>query len=171
MIRRPPRSTHRGTLFPYTTLFRSDHNGRIAFAVEEDVRHPFAHAGSIPVDPAGIQRLEDLLAPVHPAHCVSLKFRFLFRHARTSFLRCDAEPALFIFVALDLTKSCFFQIFFQCSIRIDGHPIDNLCPSVVFCRFAVRFVTDEKDSAGLQDRKSTRLNSSHRSLSRMPSSA
>ena len=23
MIRRPPRSTHRGTLFPYTTLFRS----------------------------------------------------------------------------------------------------------------------------------------------------
>eukprot|EP01047_Picozoa_sp_COSAG01_P141126 COSAG01_NODE_72125_length_254_cov_0.496774_1_plen_52_part_01 len=22
MIRRPPRSTHRGTLFPYTTLFR-----------------------------------------------------------------------------------------------------------------------------------------------------
>ena len=131
-------------------ISRIDHNGRIAFAVEEDVRHPFAHAGSIPVDPAGIQRLEDLLAPVHPAHCVSLKFRFLFRHARTSFLRCDAEPALFIFVALDLTKSCFFQIFFQCSIRIDGHPIDNLCPSVVFCRFAVRFVTDEKDSAGLQ---------------------
>src|SRR6186713_3691253 len=24
MIRRPPRSTHRYTLFPYTTLFRSD---------------------------------------------------------------------------------------------------------------------------------------------------
>ena len=26
MIRRPPRSTHRGTLFPYTTLFRSEHD-------------------------------------------------------------------------------------------------------------------------------------------------
>src|SRR3546814_19415904 len=25
MIRRPPRSTHTDTLFPYTTLFRSDH--------------------------------------------------------------------------------------------------------------------------------------------------
>src|SRR5213080_2547919 len=28
MIRRPPRSTHRYTLFPYTTLFRSPASGR-----------------------------------------------------------------------------------------------------------------------------------------------
>ena len=28
MIRRPPRSTQRLTLFPYTTLFRSELNGR-----------------------------------------------------------------------------------------------------------------------------------------------
>src|SRR3546814_1337422 len=28
MIRRPPRSTRTDTLFPYTTLFRSDPNGR-----------------------------------------------------------------------------------------------------------------------------------------------
>ena len=89
-----------------------DHNGRIAFAVEEDVRHPFAHAGNILVDPAGVQRLEDLLAPVHPAHCFSLKFRCFFRHDRTSFLCCDAQPALFIFVVLDLTKSCLLQIRF-----------------------------------------------------------
>ena len=88
------------------------YNGRIAFAVEEDVRHPFAHAGNILVDPAGVQRLEDLLAPVHPAHCFSLKFRCLFRHDRTSFLCCDAQPALFIFVVLDLTKSCLLQIRF-----------------------------------------------------------
>src|SRR3546814_5896692 len=27
MIRRPPRSTRTDTLFPYTTLFRSDHGG------------------------------------------------------------------------------------------------------------------------------------------------
>src|SRR3546814_2928537 len=27
MIRRPPRSTRTDTLFPYTTLFRSDYNG------------------------------------------------------------------------------------------------------------------------------------------------
>ena len=31
MIRRPPRSTHRGTLFPYTTLFRSPQAPRIRF--------------------------------------------------------------------------------------------------------------------------------------------
>ena len=93
-------------------ISRIDHNGRIAFAVEEDVRHPFAHAGNILVDPAGVQRLEDFLAPVHPAHCFSLKFRCLFRHDRTSFLCCDAQPALFIFVVLDLTKSCLLQIRF-----------------------------------------------------------
>src|SRR6184192_4516162 len=29
MIRRPPRSTRRLTLFPYTTLFRSDHDGAV----------------------------------------------------------------------------------------------------------------------------------------------
>src|SRR3546814_10764918 len=29
MIRRPPRSTRTDTLFPYTTLFRSDHAQRI----------------------------------------------------------------------------------------------------------------------------------------------
>src|SRR3546814_6754624 len=31
MIRRPPRSTRTDTLFPYTTLFRSRHQGLIAF--------------------------------------------------------------------------------------------------------------------------------------------
>ena len=127
-----------------------NHNGGIALAVEEDICHPLPHTSDIFIDPAGVQRLEDLLAPVHPAHCFSLKFRCFFRHDRTSFLCCDAKPALFIFVALDLTKSCFFQILFQCSIRIDGHAIDDLRPFVVFCRFAVCFVTDEKDSAGLQ---------------------
>ena len=98
-------------------ISRIDHNSRIAFAVEEDVRHPFAHAGNILVDPAGVQRLEDFLAPVHPAHCFSLKLRCFFRHDYTSFLCCDAQPALFIFVALNLTKSCLFQIRFQRSIR------------------------------------------------------
>src|SRR3546814_16353177 len=35
MIRRPPRSTRTDTLFPYTTLFRSDPNGP---AAQRDVR-------------------------------------------------------------------------------------------------------------------------------------
>ena len=33
---------------------------------------------------------------------------------------------------------------------IDGHTVNDLRPFVIFCCFAVCFVTDEKDSAGLQ---------------------
>src|SRR3546814_17062211 len=34
MIRRPPRSTRADTLFPYTTLFRSDEAGQVAVEVK-----------------------------------------------------------------------------------------------------------------------------------------
>src|SRR3546814_11629205 len=34
MIRRPPRATRTDTLFPYTTLFRSDFTNRVFFACE-----------------------------------------------------------------------------------------------------------------------------------------
>src|SRR3546814_7258158 len=50
MIRRPPRSTRTDTLFPYTTLFRSDEPG-------EELRKPYQqtiHAGS---KPATIRRI------------------------------------------------------------------------------------------------------------------
>ena len=89
-----------------------NHNGGIALAVEEDICHLLSHTSDIFIDPAGVQKLKNLLAPVHPAHCFSLKFRCLFRHDRTSFLCCDAQPALFIFVVLDLIKSCLLQIRF-----------------------------------------------------------
>jgi hypothetical protein len=36
MIRRPPRSTHRGTLFPYTTLFRSPADAHFVAAYCEE---------------------------------------------------------------------------------------------------------------------------------------
>ena len=52
-----------------------DHDGSIALPIKEDIRRPFPDAGDMLVDPAGIQRLEDLLAPVHPAHFLLLKFR------------------------------------------------------------------------------------------------
>src|SRR3546814_8404512 len=38
MIRRPPRSTRTDTLFPYTTLFRSEHEHRRPVLVREDGR-------------------------------------------------------------------------------------------------------------------------------------
>src|SRR3546814_10740387 len=40
MIRRPPRSTRTDTLFPYTTLFRSD---ALHVAIDEAVQHHVAH--------------------------------------------------------------------------------------------------------------------------------
>src|SRR3546814_2569944 len=38
MIRRPPRSTRTDTLFPYTTLFRSEHFSGSATRIAEDIR-------------------------------------------------------------------------------------------------------------------------------------
>src|SRR3546814_7297870 len=38
MIRRPPRSTRTDTLFPYTTLFRSGHDGRVSGVRLDDGR-------------------------------------------------------------------------------------------------------------------------------------
>src|SRR3546814_12339310 len=45
MIRRPPRSTRTDTLFPYTTLFRSDQPG----VRQSDRAHP-AHPTGIAID-------------------------------------------------------------------------------------------------------------------------
>src|SRR5213080_5204966 len=100
MIRRPPRSTHRYTLFPYTTLFRS-----LSMAdAEKSNDHEWALQ----------RRLEDVFAKLGE------KFG-------------------------DLTG------------RVETH----LRPTVTF-----------EDVGGVrQDRKSTRLNSSHIAVSRMPSSA
>src|SRR3546814_14802626 len=41
MIRRPPRSTRTDTLFPYSTLFRSEREDEHALEAGEAVRHPF----------------------------------------------------------------------------------------------------------------------------------
>src|SRR6187431_3595553 len=40
MIRLPPRSTQQSTLFPYTTLFRSDDDGAVPFAEGDAVHIP-----------------------------------------------------------------------------------------------------------------------------------
>src|SRR3546814_235349 len=58
MIRRPPRSTRTDTLFPYTTLFRSD-LGRTAAGLEETLRQ----------DP---RTLQSALQPRSPEICAIL---------------------------------------------------------------------------------------------------
>src|SRR3546814_11547159 len=60
MIRRPPRSTRTDTLFPYTTLFRSNE------AVDQLIRLQFAHAQSIPHDALALIR--DRMAMGHGAY-------------------------------------------------------------------------------------------------------
>src|SRR3546814_19876482 len=47
MIRRPPRSTHTDTLFPYTTLFRSLHRGAVRAAL---ARHLAGEERPLPPD-------------------------------------------------------------------------------------------------------------------------
>src|SRR5213080_5206447 len=63
MIRRPPRSTHRYTLFPYTTLFRSH-------AEPAEVLHRVADVHHLPVDhraqPLGAE--DDVAHPVIPVY-------------------------------------------------------------------------------------------------------
>ena len=63
---------------PVIVVSRVDHDGGIALAVEEDICHPFPDTGDVFVDPAGVQWLEDLLAPVHFTHFFFLKFRCFF---------------------------------------------------------------------------------------------
>src|SRR3546814_2013012 len=47
MIRRPPRSTRTDTLFPYTTLFRSQAHVAVAFAARAMVRADRQQAGEL----------------------------------------------------------------------------------------------------------------------------
>src|SRR3546814_7548175 len=60
MIRRPPRSTRTDTLFPYTTLFRSEHVVGIGAlqqrVVPEPVGHPVHPAGRVAVGVGGARR-------------------------------------------------------------------------------------------------------------------
>src|SRR3546814_7918793 len=55
MIRRPPRSTRTDTLFPYTTLFRSD----ARTGMRADLQQPFA-AAQQRVDAPGVEQLAAL---------------------------------------------------------------------------------------------------------------
>src|SRR3546814_7529943 len=57
MIRRPPRSTRTDTLFPYTTLFRSDRLARPGKGVEPDAERDFLLGRD--VDHRGLQLLDE----------------------------------------------------------------------------------------------------------------
>ena len=54
-----------------------DHNGGAVLGVEEDVGNPLAHAGNTLINPAGVQRLEDLLSAISQRHDLLLELRCL----------------------------------------------------------------------------------------------
>src|SRR3546814_20714958 len=76
MIRRPPRSTRTDTLFPYTTLFRSDPRQRLDFAliVERRLRRPDRFADDLPrqtkVTSDRLDRLTRCMLTPNPNHCL-----------------------------------------------------------------------------------------------------
>src|SRR3546814_14960193 len=84
MIRRPPRSTRADTLFPYTTLFRSDEAGQVA--VEVKAGHNVASAFK------GVQ------AAIHQ------------NHGLLTASRRSLEAAAFWFIALE--RCCQQQLMF-----------------------------------------------------------
>ena len=60
-------------LQPVVVIARVEHQRGFSLTVEKDIRHPFAHAGDVLVDPTGVERLEDFFSPVHPAHFLFLE--------------------------------------------------------------------------------------------------
>ena len=97
-----------------------------------------------------LRQCERLFHPGESIHCPQDGCKNAHGFFLLSFPRSNAQPAFFIFVALNLTKSCLLQICLQGSIRVDGHTINDLRPFVVFCCFSICFVTDEKSPAGFQ---------------------
>src|SRR3546814_12353368 len=64
MIRRPPRSTRTDTLFPYTTLFRSDARRGV---LHLEIRHPYRDLDRVAArDPFATERVADRIADLQP---------------------------------------------------------------------------------------------------------
>ena len=167
MIRRPPRST----LFPYTTLFRSgqgfghlpkarhyiqaahQESGHVLFA--QGCRNPYP-AGDIRYCPVG-------------THCASHS------HTRKALLLMLLNILLLIFCAIPFGVSMslyknnkrFMTPFYMAMAR-SGNARKLYVQVWLICLLLFHYVYA---CGHMGDRKSTRLNSSHNVISRMPSSA
>ena len=169
MIRRPPRSTRKRTLFPYTTLFRS--TGPCAFPngalrVRIAARDLLGSRNSTPK------------AWTVAGRMVTVDFRTL-RFSGFSFRSATDNGGGFRFVSREQVTASDITVelrgvkeaptpAFTSSLRMEVEQVESLVndlPSgtrvVLCCRTGLVTV----------DRKSTRLNSSHSLPSRMPSSA
>ena len=157
MIRRPPRSTQLGTLFPYTTLFRFNYDGCAALGEFQ---------GDSPSNSPA--------APGDNCNFVAqLRHSFPLSIASASLPECSPTSH---------TTRVTIPFSSQVVNRYDvppTHPSMVIAPRSPFVRltepnpFGVAMYTSIRPSMRglIPDRKSTRLNSSHSELSRMPSSA
>src|SRR2546425_11245212 len=146
MIRRPPRST----LFPYTTLFRSDRAGIPARALGHDAvllekprrveRLPGFAAGEVSVQDAGAQRAAPLL------------------DVRDGMRVLDA-------CAAPGGKTGHLLELAQCellAVDADGERARRIAENLSRLGLTAKIVVgDCRDPESFRDRKSTRLNSSH----------
>src|SRR3546814_5771012 len=91
IIRRPPRSTRTDTLFPYTTLFRSQQTGRSCVAIARRAAVHSASLGGALQQIAGVfeRRRADFDAALHPCEfgdaligfqCADARVGLLFLH-------------------------------------------------------------------------------------------
>ena len=161
MIRRPPRSTPGRTLFPYTTLFRSRTvSGTISLFCSKCFS-PFPHGtGSLSVS------REYLALPDGPG-------RFTQNSSCSALLRI---PLGFAWLRI---RSCHaLWLYFpehsahqlSChGVVLQPHPCRNM--DGLGCSPFARHYWGNHCLFSFPDRKSTRLNSSHEFVSRMPSSA
>src|SRR3546814_4297261 len=88
MLRRPPRSTRTDTLFPYTTLFRSDRRGDGRGA------HPRDHRGDPRGDPGSALPPVAVAAPQGAARAAGAYGRVGVEAAAGRGRRCFANPLL-----------------------------------------------------------------------------
>ena len=175
MIRRPPRSTRTDTLFPYTTLFRSpssDNEGapRNGTAGRESLRDLPEHENIVEhfYDPEDQGSREK---PVREKTPFSLIGNLIFLLT----IAILAAIAWLVYSSWCPQKTDDLPGFRQ---RENAPDIPRILKQAINRDASVSFSEEDINRylassihPQQQDRKSTRLNSSHRSLSRMPSSA
>src|SRR3546814_2090430 len=107
MIRRPPRSTRTDTLFPYTTLFRSNKASATQIDDEEAKRKSIQSVEigvsvlKVLADAEGPQRLRDIAAVSGLSR--SQAHRYLLSYANTGMVRQDSESGLYELGPLAIT--------------------------------------------------------------------
>ena len=179
MIRRPPRSTRTTTLFPYTTLFRSSctpgyrtgaqhaGNGRMKLLFDQKFVAEAPSRSSASKPSPGLKQMWNVS-----------QWKLESGRGIGFTLAKNARPASFAQAIDGWCHDASFRAWFNALlVDVPYTAFRWETPSVTAASVDRAFEFVLLDSPGLgqppdgKDRKSTRLNSSHSSPSRMPSSA